>query len=81
MRLRAEVEERGLSMTDIKEQVGETAGRIWEPLSSEGPQTLAQLKKRLNGTSELVHFAVGWLAREDKIELAHEKKGLRIQLK
>jgi hypothetical protein len=68
-------------MTDIKGQVGDTAGRIWQALSSEGPQTLAQLKKRLNGTSELVHIAVGWLAREDKIELAHEKKGLRIQLK
>ena len=68
-------------MTDVKGQVGETAGRIWQALSSEGPQTLAQLKKGLNGTSELVPLAVGWLAREDKIELAHEKKGLRIQLK
>ena len=68
-------------MTDVKGQVGETAGRIWQALSSEGPQTLAQLRKRLNGTSELVPLAVGWLAREDKIELAHEKKGLRIQLK
>ncbi len=68
-------------MTDVKLQFGETAGHIWQALSSQGPQTLAQLKKRLNGTSELVHFAVGWLAREDKIELAHEQKGLRIQLK
>ena len=46
-----------------------------------GAQTLAQLKKRLNGTSELVHLAVGGLAREDEIELAYEKKDLRIQLK
>ena len=68
-------------MTDIKGQVGETAGRIWQALSSEGPQTLAQLRKGLNGTCELVPLAVGWLAREDKIELAHEKKGLRIHLK
>ena len=68
-------------MTDIKGHIGETAGRIWQTLSSEGPQTLAQLKERLNKTSELVHLAVEWLAREDKIELAHEKKGLRIQLK
>ena len=81
MRLRAEVEGRDLSMTDIKGQVGETAGRIWQALNSEGCQALAQLKKRLNGTSERVHLAVGWLAREDKIELAHERQGLRIQLK
>ena len=68
-------------MTDTKGQVGEAGGRKWQALSSEGPQALAQMKNMLNGTSELVHFAVGWLTREDKIELAHEKEGLRIQLK
>ena len=68
-------------MTDIKGQVGETAGCIWKTLSVEGPQTLAQLKRRLKGTGELVLLAVGWLAREDKIELATERKDLRIQLK
>lgn len=66
---------------DIKDQVGETAGEVWRVLESDGPQTLAQLKKKLNGTSELVNFAVGWLAREDKIEIAQEKRSFRIQLK
>jgi hypothetical protein len=68
-------------MKDIKQQVGDTAGCIWQTLEANGPQTVAQLKKKLKGTSELVPLAVGWLAREDKIELATEKKDLRIQLK
>ena len=68
-------------MSDLKGQVGNTAGCIWETLNADGPQTLAQLKKRLKVTTELLLLAVGWLAREDKIELAHERKGLRIQLK
>ncbi len=66
---------------DIKAQVGETAGKVWNTLSSDGPQTVAQLKKKLNTTNELVNLAVGWLAREDKVEITQEKKSFRIQLK
>lgn len=66
---------------DVKEEVGETAGKVWQLLSRDGPQTLAQAKKKLNVASELLSLAVGWLAREDKIDISREKKGLRVQLK
>jgi hypothetical protein len=66
---------------DINGQVGETAGNVWQALSSAGPQTLAQLKKRVNGSGELVGFGLGWLAREDKIEIIPEKKSFRVRLK
>lgn len=62
-------------------QVGETAGQVWRLLSSEGPQTVAQLKKKLGAKGELLSMSLGWLAREDKIELLSEKKTLRVQLK
>ena len=65
---------------DINSEV-ETAGKVWQALSSVGPQTLAQLKKRVNGSGELVSFALGWLAREDKIEIIPEKKSFRVRLK
>ena len=81
MRLRAEVEGRGLLLTDVKPQIGDTVGCIWQTLSEEGPQTVAQLRKKVKVANEIVPFAIWRLAREDKIELAHEKKGLRIQLK
>ena len=68
-------------MTSINEQVGKAAGLIWHVLSAEGPHTLAQLKKKVPANGDLVPLAVGWLAREDKIELATEKKSVRIQLK
>lgn len=66
---------------NVNGQVGETAGKVWHVLSSEGPQTLAQLKKKLNGTSELLNLAVGWLAREDKVEINREKASLQVRLK
>ena len=65
----------------LNPQVGEIAGRIWHLLNDEGPQTLAQLKRQLNGSSELVSFALGWLAREDKVELNQDKKSYRVTLK
>ena len=66
---------------EMNEQVGTTAGKIWHELNDVGPQTLAQLKKKLNGSGELVGFALGWLAREDKIEISQEKKSIKVALK
>lgn len=66
---------------ELKAAVGETAGKIWETLSNDGPLTVTQLKKKLNGTGELIPLALGWLAREDKIEILQEKKTVRVSLK
>ena len=67
---------------DIKNTVEETAGKIWEALSNDGPQTVTQLQKKINGSSESVNLALGWLAREDKVDMAQvDKKTVRVQLK
>jgi hypothetical protein len=66
---------------ETREQVGVTAGKVWHILNDFGPQTSAQVKKRLNGSGELVGFALGWLAREDKIEISQEKKTFKVALK
>jgi len=66
---------------DLREQIGEAAGELWRCLDQNGPQTLAQIRKKLNGTSELLGFAVGWIAREDKLEIQQDKKSIRLQLK
>jgi hypothetical protein len=61
--------------------VGETAGKIWNLLNDQGPQTFPQLKKKLNGSGEIVSLAVGWLAREDKVDIKQEKKAVKVALK
>jgi hypothetical protein len=72
---------RRLLEMEINAQVGETAGKVWHLLNDEGPKTFAQLKKKLNGSGELVSFAVGWLAREDKVDITNEKKTVKLTLK
>jgi len=70
-----------LKQVTVKEQVGDAAGEVWYLLNQGGPQTLAQLKKKLNGSSELLGFAVGWLAREDKLEILQEKRSILLRLR
>lgn len=52
------------------QQIGETAGEVWQLLSESGePVSLAQLKKRIDQPADIVMQAVGWLARENKIAI------------
>jgi len=67
--------------TEIKGHVGETAGQVWNTLTTDGPMTLTQLKKKLNGQGDLLGYALGWLAREDKIDMVLQKKTLRLRLR
>ena len=59
------------------EQVGQTAGLVWQALNRQGPQSLSALKKNVKAPADVVLMAVGWLAREEKLVL--EQKG-RTQL-
>lgn len=65
----------------FKAQVGETAGEVYRLLENEGPLTTAQLKKKVGAKGEMLSYALGWLAREDKIEFVTDKKTLNVQLK
>ena len=51
-------------------QIGETAGEVWHLLAEENePVSLAQLTKRIDQPRDVIMQAVGWLAREDKIQI------------
>jgi hypothetical protein len=52
----------------MKEKIGKIAGEIWETLREKGDINLAQLPKILKEKDVIVYQALGWLAREDKIE-------------
>ena len=52
----------------MKEKVIETAGKTWRYLGQNGQTNISQLSRALNEKSEVVLQALGWLAREDKID-------------
>jgi len=51
----------------MREQIGETAGKIWRTLGQKGEANIAMLPKLLKEKSELVYQGLGWLAHENKI--------------
>jgi hypothetical protein len=61
--------------------IGNVAGEIWGLLTNNGEQTLAALKKSVDAPPELVLAAIGWLAREDKLEFATTGKTVKISLR
>ena len=65
----------------MQEELGVTAGAIWQALTAKGELPLAQLMKAVKGKPPVFDWAIGWLAREDKIVIAQEKRSFRIRVK
>jgi hypothetical protein len=63
------------------EEIGIAAGAIWQTLDTNGELTLAKLKKEVKAEGPLFDWAIGWLAREDKIEMSRDKRSTRVWLK
>jgi hypothetical protein len=62
-------------------RIGETAGLVWNYLRSNGDCSLSALEKGVEAPRSMVSMAVGWLAREGKIEVKDEKRAVRIVLR
>ena len=61
-------------------KIGETAGKIWKLLEEKDKVAVTQLPKTLNEPSVITYQALGWLAREGKIEYHAQKNGTSVSL-
>ncbi len=55
-------------MRQIKEEIGDVAGAIWRALQDTEKAALSSLPKMIKQKEAITYQAVGWLAREDKID-------------
>ncbi|MBQ7056443.1 MAG: winged helix-turn-helix domain-containing protein [Bacteroidaceae bacterium] len=65
-----------------QEKTGVNAGNVWNALNENGAMTGKDLKKaaKLKNDKEL-YLALGWLLREDKVEITEEAKEIKVTLK
>lgn len=63
------------------EQIGEAAGLVWHCLQENGRISLTKLAKSVDQPRDVVMQAVGWLAREDKVEIEETSRGRVISLR
>jgi hypothetical protein len=63
------------------EAIGETAGLVWNFLRSNGGASLNALEKGVKAPKPMISMAVGWLAREGKVEIEEDKRSVRVSLR
>lgn len=68
-------------MQEQYQAIGETAGKIYRALEKGGTMEIASLQREINfPDSALFNQALGWLAREDKIDFRKKGKEWTVSL-
>ena len=66
----------------LEQSIGFSAGQIYNYLAeNEGQASFTKLKKDLDLKGNFAELGLGWLAREEKVELAKSGNSLKIKLK
>jgi hypothetical protein len=63
------------------ETIGHFAGQVWQLLHSQGAQSVPAIKKAVSAPDDIVLAAIGWLAREDKLNFSKSGRTLTISLR
>jgi hypothetical protein len=61
-------------------EIGETAGKVWQYLSQHPGSTPAHIARALRVKDDLLNMAIGWLAREGKLNFELQGKTTRLTL-
>jgi hypothetical protein len=62
-------------------RIGVTAGKVWQYLRDNGSNSLTGLAQQLNEPRDLVMQAIGWLAREDKVDIMESGRTKTVSLR
>ena len=66
----------------MNNMIGNAAGAIWTALSENGALNAKDLKKvAMIKTDKELYLAMGWLLREDKLNVVEEGKEITLSLK
>lgn len=66
----------------MNETVGSMAGAVWSALNENGAMTSKDLKKAAKiKTDKDLYLAMGWLLREDKLNVTEADKVITLELK
>ena len=63
------------------ENIGSVAGAVWRYLEENSEATVTKLTRELDENERTILMAIGWLAREGKLDFEKRKQGTYITLK
>jgi len=64
----------------LEDTIGEVAGEVWDFLEENGETSVSGVTKGVEAPGTKVYMAMGWLAREDKLEFLDKKRGNAVRL-
>ena len=70
-----------VKMQELQEQIGFSAGQIYDYLNNNGESSFAKMKKELDLKGNFADLGLGWLAREDKVEISKKGTSVSVRLK
>jgi hypothetical protein len=62
-------------------EIGVIAGGVWHYLSENGESSPIKIKAALSIPNTMLYLALGWLSREDKVDIRQVGYSCRISLK
>lgn len=62
------------------DHIGEVAGHVWRELAKVETTSISKLVQSVDAPRDIVMQAIGWLARENKIEIIEKSRGRSISL-
>lgn len=65
----------------MSKSIGDTAGKIWEYLDKNGPTSVSKVTKETGANKNEAQRAIGWLAKEDKLNFEMEGRTELLSLK
>ena len=68
------------SGTPVTDHIGVSAGEIWHLLATDGGISVTKIAKQIDAPRDLVMQAIGWLARENKVQITENKRVKTISL-
>ncbi len=64
-----------------EEKIGFAAGEIYNYLNQNGTTTFAKMKKELDLKGNFADLGLGWLARENKVEISQKGPAVKVSLR
>ena len=65
----------------MEAEIGKAAGISWQYLEQHGETTLSKLKQGAKLSEQILLMALGWLAREGKLNFVQDRRSLKLSLK
>ncbi len=64
----------------MKDRIGCVAGQIWHLLNEQGELTPIKIKAQLGLSNTMLYLALGWLSRENKVNIVQFEYTYKISL-